>query len=222
MPIWAQATGLERKSQTPLLTVFRSFQWRLQASRQSLRSRSGKTSSPFIRENLKNGKNTEIRGVEPESCPSLTRGEYRYNFGDTVGMTPLMKMHTLGRDSASDPIHAGGLRYQGMAPLISHVYELGLMDAVVMAQLDCFAAGVQFARTEGIVPAPEPTHALAEIIRQTKECKETGEEKVLLTALCHHSHFDLAAYDAFLGGTMIDHELSDASIQAAMETVPKI
>jgi len=137
-------------------------------------------------------------------------------------MTPLMKMHTLGHDFVPDPIHAGGLRYHGMAPLISHVYELGLMDAVAMGQLDCFAAGVQFARTEGIVPAPEPTHAIAEIIRQAKECKETGEEKVLLTALCGHGHFDLAAYDAFLGGTMIDHELSEASIQAALETVPKI
>ncbi len=178
-------------------------------------------SFPFIRENLKNGKNTKIRGVEPASCPSLTRGEYRYDFGDTAGMTPLMKMHTLGHDFVPDPIHAGGLRYHGMAPLISHVYELGLMDAVAMGQLDCFAAGVQFARTEGIVPAPEPTHALAEIIRQAKECKETGEEKVLLTALCGHGHFDLAAYDAFLGGTMVDHELTDASIQAALETVPR-
>ncbi len=169
---------------------------------------------PFIRENLTNGKKTVVRGAEPASCPSLTRGEYRYDFGDSAGMTPLMKMHTLGHDFVPDPIHAGGLRYHGMvesppptaqrrpamhvtsaqAPLLSHVYELGLMDAVAVSQLDCFAAGVLFARTEGIVPAPEPTHALAEIIRIVNECKATGESKVLLTALCGHGHFDLAAY----------------------------
>jgi tryptophan synthase beta chain len=177
---------------------------------------------PFIRENLTKGKTTKIRGAEPASCPSRTRGEYRYDFGDTAGMTPLMKMHTLGHDFVPDPIHAGGLRYHGMAPLISHVYELGLMDAVAVGQIDCFAAGVQFARTEGIVPAPEPTHALAEIIRQAKECKETGEERVILTALCGHGHFDLAAYDAFLSGTMTDHKLSEESIQAALATVPVI
>ncbi|MTA68050.1 MAG: pyridoxal-phosphate dependent enzyme, partial [Actinobacteria bacterium] len=177
---------------------------------------------PFIRENLTNGKTTKIRGAEPASCPSLTRGEYRYDFGDTAGMTPLMKMHTLGHDFVPDPIHAGGLRYHGMAPLISHVYELGLMDAVAVGQLDCFAAGVQFARTEGIVPAPEPTHALAEIIRQAKECIETGEERVLLTALCGHGHFDLAAYDAFLSGDMSDHALSEESIQEALKSVPVI
>ncbi|CAB5077227.1 unannotated protein [freshwater metagenome] len=133
-----------------------------------------------------------------------------------------MKMHTLGHDFVPDPIHAGGLRYHGMAPLISHVYELGLMDAVAVGQLDCFAAGVQFARTEGIVPAPEPTHALAEIIRQAKECIETGEERVLLTALCGHGHFDLAAYDAFLSGDMSDHALSEESIQEALKSVPVI
>ena len=141
-----------------------------------------------------------IRAVEPASCPSLTHGTYAYDFGDTAGMTPLMKMHTLGHDFVPDPIHAGGLRYHGMAPLISHVYELGLMDAVAIGQTECFAAGVQFARTEGIVPAPEPTHALAETVREAQRCKETGEEKVILTALCGHGHFDLAAYDAYLSG----------------------
>jgi tryptophan synthase beta chain len=177
---------------------------------------------PFIRENLTNGKKTIVRGAEPASCPSLTRGEYRYDFGDSAGMTPLMKMHTLGHDFVPDPIHAGGLRYHGMAPLISHVYELGLMDAVAVSQLDCFAAGVLFARTEGIVPAPEPTHALAEIVRIVNECKATGETKVLLTALCGHGHFDLAAYDAYLGGKMVDHALSSDSLKAAMATVPVI
>ncbi len=116
---------------------------------------------PFIREKLAGRQSPVIRAVEPASCPSLTRGEYRYDFGDTVGMTPLLKMHTLGHDFVPDPIHAGGLRYHGMAPLLSHVYELGLMEAVAIDQTECFAAAIQFARTEGIVPAPEPTHALA-------------------------------------------------------------
>ena len=121
---------------------------------------------PFIREKLAGRQSPVIRAVEPASCPSLTRGEYRYDFGDTAGFTPLMKMHTLGHDFVPDPIHAGGLRYHGMAPLISHIYELGLMEAIAIEQTECFAAAITFARTEGIVPAPEPTHALAATIRE--------------------------------------------------------
>ena len=166
--------------------------------------------------------NPHIRAVEPASCPSLTHGTYAYDFGDAAGMTPLMKMHTLGHDFVPDPIHAGGLRYHGMAPLISHVYELGLMDAVAIGQSECFAAGVQFARTEGIVPAPEPTHALAETVREALRCKETGEEKVILTALCGHGHFDLAAYDAYLGGRMTDEPVSEERFAAALATVPAL
>ena len=120
---------------------------------------------PFIREKLAGRQSPIIRAVEPASCPSLTRGEYRYDFGDTAGFTPLMKMHTLGHDFVPDPIHAGGLRYHGMAPLISHIYELGLMEAIAIEQTECFAAAITFARTEGIVPAPEPTHALAATMR---------------------------------------------------------
>src|SRR4051794_8722506 len=116
---------------------------------------------PFLREKLAGRMDVTIRAVEPASCPSLTRGVYGYDFGDTAGMTPLMKMHTLGHDFIPDPIHAGGLRYHGMSPLLSHVYELGLIEAMAVPQTECFAAGVQFARTEGIIPAPEPTHALA-------------------------------------------------------------
>ena len=123
-------------------------------------------SFPFLREKLAGRINPEILAVEPASCPSLTKGVYAYDFGDTAGMTPLMKMHTLGHDFIPDPIHAGGLRYHGMAPLISHVYELGLIEAIAVPQTECFAAAVQFARTEGIVPAPEPTHALALAIRE--------------------------------------------------------
>src|SRR5690349_7490394 len=121
---------------------------------------------PFLREKLEGRMDVTIRAVEPASCPSLTKGVYAYDFGDTAGMTPLMKMHTLGHDFVPDPIHAGGLRYHGMAPLISHIYELGLMEALAVEQTECFAAAIRFARTEGIVPAPEPTHALAATIRE--------------------------------------------------------
>ena len=123
-------------------------------------------SFPFLREKLAGNMNPTIRAVEPASCPSLTHGVYAYDFGDAAGLTPLMKMHTLGHDFVPDPIHAGGLRYHGMSPLLSHVYELGLMEAVAIPQMECFAAAIQFARTEGIVPAPEPTHALAAAVRE--------------------------------------------------------
>jgi tryptophan synthase beta chain len=171
---------------------------------------------PFLREKLAGRMSPTIRAVEPASCPSLTRGHYTYDFGDTAGLTPLMKMHTLGHDFVPDPIHAGGLRYHGMSPLISHIYELGLMEAVAKPQTECFAAGIQFARTEGIVPAPEPTHALAECIAEALRCKETGEDKVILTALCGHGHLDLAAYSKYLEGAVEDHELTQDVIDAAL------
>jgi tryptophan synthase beta chain len=177
---------------------------------------------PFLREKLAGRNDATIRAVEPASCPSLTRGVYAYDFGDTAGLTPLMKMHTLGHDFVPDPIHAGGLRYHGMSPLISHVYELGLMEAISVPQTESFAAGLQFARTEGILPAPEPTHALAACIREALECKESGEEKVILTALCGHGHFDLAAYDAYLSGRMSDEEVSADRFREALSTVPAI
>ncbi len=134
---------------------------------------------PFLAENIAGRRNTRIVAVEPAACPSMTKGVYAYDFGDTAGMTPLMKMHTLGKDFIPDTIHAGGLRYHGMSPLVSHIYELGLIEAESRNQLDCFAAGVQFARTEGIIPAPEPTHALAACIEEAKRCNETGEAKVM-------------------------------------------
>jgi tryptophan synthase beta chain len=176
---------------------------------------------PFLREKLAGRMSPEIRAVEPAACPSLTRGHYAYDFGDTAGLTPLLKMHTLGHDFIPDPIHAGGLRYHGMAPLLSHIYELGLIDAVAVGQQECFAAGVRFARSEGIIPAPEPTHALAECIREALRCKETGEEKVILTALCGHAHLDLPAYAAYLAGEMVDNELSDTALAQALATVPQ-
>jgi tryptophan synthase beta chain len=177
---------------------------------------------PFLREKMAGKISPRILAAEPASCPSLTRGTYAYDFGDTAGMTPLMKMHTLGKDFIPDPIHAGGLRYHGMAPLISHIYELGLMDAQAVAQTECFSAAVQFARTEGIVPAPEPTHAIAIAIQEALKAKETGEETVILTALCGHGHFDLAAYDAYLGGRMVDEDFSEERLAAGLANLPQV
>ena len=179
-------------------------------------------SFPFVREKIAGKMNPEIRAVEPASCPSLTQGVYAYDFGDTAGMTPLMKMHTLGHDFIPDPIHAGGLRYHGMAPLISHVYELGLLTAQAVPQTECFEAAVQFARTEGIVPAPEPTHAIAVAIQEALKCKESGEEKVILTALCGHGHFDLAAYDAYLSGKMVDETITPQRFADSIAKIPAV
>jgi tryptophan synthase beta chain len=177
---------------------------------------------PFLREKLAGKMNPTIRCVEPAACPTLTKGEYRYDFGDTAGMTPLMKMHTLGHTFIPEPIHAGGLRYHGMSPLVSHVYEEGLVEAIAIPQRECFAGALQFARTEGIVPAPEPTHAIAAAIREALACKESGEEKVILTALCGHGHLDLASYESYLSGQMVDIDLADSVIAEAMESVPVV
>ena len=177
---------------------------------------------PFLREKLAGRISPVIRAVEPASCPSLTRGVYAYDFGDTAGMTPLLKMHTLGHDFIPDPIHAGGLRYHGMSPLLSHVYELGLMEAIAVPQTECFAAGVRFARTEGIVPAPEPTHAIAAAVREAEAARETGQETVILTALCGHGHFDLAAFDDYLSGRMTDEDVTEERLAAGLVTVPSV
>ncbi|MDQ0379606.1 TrpB-like pyridoxal phosphate-dependent enzyme [Amycolatopsis thermophila] len=175
---------------------------------------------PFLREKLAGKIAPVIRAVEPAACPSLTRGRYAYDFGDTAGLTPLMKMHTLGHDFIPDPIHAGGLRYHGMSPLLSHIYELGLLEAMAVGQQECFAAGVRFARAEGIIPAPEPTHALAACVQEALRCKETGEEKAILTALCGHAHLDLPAYAAFLSGRMTDNELPESVLAESLAGLP--
>ncbi len=179
-------------------------------------------SFPFLREKLAGRMDPVIRAVEPAACPSLTRGVYAYDFGDTAGMTPLIKMHTLGHDFVPDPIHAGGLRYHGMSPLMSHIYEIGLIEAVAIHQSECFAAGVQFARTEGIIPAPEPTHAVAAAIREAVKAKETGEETVVLTALCGHGHFDMAAYDAYLAGELVDYDYPEEKVRDALTRLPQL
>ncbi len=182
----------------------------------------GGLSFPFLREKLAGRMNPTIRCVEPASCPSLTKGEYRYDFGDTGQLTPLVKMHTLGHTFVPDPIHAGGLRYHGMSPLVSHIYDQGLVEAEAIHQTECFEAAVLFARTEGIIPAPEPTHAIAAAIREALRCKETGEEKVILTALCGHGHLDLASYEKFLAGELVDYDYPAEKVAAAMAQVPVI
>jgi tryptophan synthase beta chain len=177
---------------------------------------------PFLAEKLQGRRDVRIIAVEPAACPSMTKGTYAYDFGDTAGMTPLMKMHTLGKDFIPDTIHAGGLRYHGMSPLVSHMYELGLIEARAKNQLDCFAAGVQFARTEGIIPAPEPTHALAQCIEEALICKETGESKTILTALCGHGLLDLAAYENYLSGKLVDYDYPAEAVQAALAGLPSV
>ena len=175
---------------------------------------------PFLRETLAGRMNPVLRAVEPAACPSFTRGVYAYDFGDTAGMTPLLKMHTLGHEFIPDPIHAGGLRYHGMSPLLSHIYEQGLIEAVAKPQSECFEAGLRFARTEGIVPAPEPTHAIAAAIEEARRCKDTGEEKVILTAMCGHGLLDLTAYESYQSGQMTDLELPAAAVQDALSRLP--
>ncbi|MEZ0077047.1 TrpB-like pyridoxal phosphate-dependent enzyme [Planotetraspora sp. GP83] len=177
---------------------------------------------PFLREKLAGRMEPVLRAVEPTACPSFTRGTYAYDFGDTAGFTPLLKMHTLGHEFVPDPIHAGGLRYHGMSPLLSHIYELGMIEAVARNQTECFEAGLRFARTEGVLPAPEPTHALAETIAEALRCAETGEEKVILTAVCGHGHFDLPAYERHLSGQLDDFALPQQRIDEALARLPAV
>lgn len=177
---------------------------------------------PFIRQKLSGKINPVIRAVEPTACPSLTKGVYAYDYGDTAGLTPLFKMHTLGHDFIPDPIHSGGLRYHGMGPLVSHVYELGFMEAVSIPQIECFQGAIQFARSEGIIPAPEPTHAIAATIREALRCKETGEAKVILMAMCGHGHFDLASYDKYLQGSLVDLSFDEAKIKESLAKIPNL
>ena len=178
-------------------------------------------SFPFIPEKLK-GKDTRLIAVEPAASPSLTKGKFTYDFGDAIGMTPLLKMHTLGHTFVPNPIHAGGLRYHGMAPLISALYDAGVYEAKSYNQNECFEAGVLFAKNEGIIPAPEPTHAIKAVIDEALVCKETGEEKNILFNLCGHGYLDLSAYDSYFAGDMIDYSLSSDEIDKAMESVPKV
>ncbi|MBE7440798.1 MAG: TrpB-like pyridoxal phosphate-dependent enzyme [Spirochaetales bacterium] len=170
-------------------------------------------SFPFLRHKLKEGRKVRCIAVEPASCPKLTRGEFRYDFGDTVGMTPLIPMYTLGHSFVPASIHAGGLRYHGAGAIVSQLLKDGLIDAVAIQQLECFQAGVTFARTEGILPAPEATHAIAEVFRQARQAREAGEARTILFNLCGHGYLDLAAYEDYFNGNLKDHELTDQEVK---------
>jgi len=175
---------------------------------------------PFIRENLSGGRDTKILAVEPASCPTLTKGRYVYDFGDTAGTTPMMKMYTLGHTFVPSGIHAGGLRYHGDSPIVSALVHEGLVEARAYAQNPTFEAGVLFARTEGIVPAPEVTHAIKATVDLALETKEAGEERVILFNLCGHGHFDLSAYEQYLAGELVDLEYSEEEIDRAVSSIP--
>ena len=179
-------------------------------------------SLPFLHQNLTNGRATRLVGVEPAACPSLTRGRYAYDFGDTVGMTPLVKMYTLGHDFVPPPLHAGGLRYHGMASIICEMYNQEFMEAIAIPQLETFDAAVRFARSEGIVPAPEAAHGIAGAIREALDARDKREKRVILFNLCGHGHFDMSAYDAYFAGELEDYEYPQAQIDAAMEALPVV
>jgi tryptophan synthase beta chain len=176
--------------------------------------------APFVRANLRDQRGTHFLACEPAACPTLTRGAYRYDFGDTVGMTPLMPMYTLGHDFVPPPVHAGGLRYHGDAPLLSGLVRAGEVEARAFRQNETFEAAVLFARTEGIVAAPEPAHAIRAVIDEALAAREAGEERVILFNLSGHGHFDLAAYDAYLAGSLEDPEFSESDMEAALASLP--
>ena len=177
---------------------------------------------PFLHRNLREGQTTRLLGVEPAACPSLTRGTYAYDFGDTAGMTPLVKMYTLGHSFVPAPLHAGGLRYHGMASIICELYDQGLMEAQSVQQMETFEAALTFARSEGIIPAPEAAHGVAGVIREAQAAKEAGEKRVILFNLCGHGHFDMSAYDAYLGGQLSNYEYPQAEIERAMAELPQV
>ncbi len=176
---------------------------------------------PWLRRNLRDGATTRFVAAEPAACPTLTKGVYAYDFGDTVGLTPLMPMYTLGHDFVPPPVHAGGLRYHGDAPLLCAVVKAGLIQAVAVRQNPTFEAALQFARTEGIIPAPEAAHAVRAAIDEALAAKEAGEERVILFGLSGHGHFDMAAYDAYLAGTLEDPEFDAADAAAAIARLPE-
>ena len=174
---------------------------------------------PFLGRGLRGGPKPRIIAAEPEAAPSLTKGVYRYDFGDTARMTPLVKMYTLGHDFIPEPIHAGGLRYHGMSPLVSLLKEQGLIEARAIHQRASFEVGVQFARAEGILPAPEPTHAIKVAVDEAMEARKAGQSKVILFNLCGHGHFDLSAYERYLSGELEDYEYPAEKVKEALEAL---
>jgi tryptophan synthase beta chain len=177
---------------------------------------------PFIGAQLRGGRKVEVIAVEPAACPSLTRGTYAYDFGDTAHLTPLTKMHTLGSTFTPPGFHAGGLRYHGMAPLVSHLKELGLISAVAYHQSKVFDAGVQFARAEGILPAPEANHAVKGAIDAAIRCREEGRSRAILFNLCGHGHFDMQAYIDYFGGKLQDLDYDEGELAMALAGLPSV
>jgi len=178
---------------------------------------------PFVKDKIDGTKpDLRIINVEPASCPTLTKGPYTYDFGDQAGLTPLLKMFTLGHNFMPPPIHAGGLRYHGMAPIICHLLNLGLVEAKAEHQLDTFKAGITFARSEGIISAPEPMHAIKVVIDEALKCKESGEAKTILLAHSGHGHVDMAAYEAYLSGKLSDYEYPTTEIKESLAQLPKV
>jgi len=177
---------------------------------------------PFIGAQLRGGRKVRVIAVEPAACPSLTRGKFAYDFGDTAHLTPLVKMHTLGSTFTPPGFHAGGLRYHGMAPLVSHALNLGLIEARAYHQTECFSAGVQFARTEGILPAPEANHAVKGAIDEAVRCKTEGKSKVILFNLCGHGHFDMQAYIEYSAGKLTDQSYAESELAMALAGLPSV
>ena len=177
---------------------------------------------PFLGAMLRGGPKVEVVACEPAACPSLTRGRYAYDFGDTGHLTPLVKMHTLGSAFVPPGFHAGGLRYHGMAPMVSHLLDLGLIEARAYDQIECFKAGVDFARVEGVLPAPEANHAVKGAIDQALKAKAEGQAKVILFNLCGHGHFDMQAYADYFAGKLTDQSYDEADLQAALAQLPPV
>ncbi len=178
---------------------------------------------PWMKDKL-SGKKPDLRfiAVEPQACPTLTRGKYAWDFGDVAGMAPILKMHTLGHAFVPPPFHAGGLRYHGMAPIICHLAQLGMVEARAEYQKPIFEAGIQFARTEGIIPAPEPAHAVKVVIDEAIACRESGQSKNILLALSGHGHFDLGAYEEYLAGNLQDYEFPEEEMKKALASLPEV
>ncbi len=177
---------------------------------------------PFIGAKLRGERDVRVLAVEPAACPTLTKGTFAYDFGDTAHLAPITKMHTLGSTFMPSGIHAGGLRYHGMGPLVSHLLDLGKIEAIAVQQLETFAAGLQFARTEGILPAPESNHAVAGAIREALRCKEEGKSETILFNLSGHGHFDLQAYMDYQAGILKDFEYSDEDVATALAGLPTV
>jgi tryptophan synthase beta chain len=177
---------------------------------------------PFIGKSLREKKKLRVIAAEPAACPSLTRGKYAYDFGDTAHLAPIVKMHTLGSTFIPPGFHAGGLRYHGMAPMVSHLKEIGLIEAKAVRQLACFEAAVTFARAEGIVPAPESAHAIRAAVDEALRCKAEGKAETILFNLSGHGHVDMQAYTDYFAGKLEDRDYDEAALQAALDQLPKV